>query len=265
MNTKILTFEDNYTENIKVCTNILKNGGIGIIPTDTVYGIGCIYSNTASINNLYKIKNRNHNKPIAVLISNIDMLNNLINNINSLEKKLIENFWPGPLTIIFNKSDSIPNILNSGLNTIGVRMPNDKICLDIMNLLNIPLAMSSANITNNKPDSNLEDIIRISYKLLKSKDKEPFENATKYFESLGVYTYADQEGRRYPLSNSANTVLDLMLKEKKNILILLRVLKKYLIILEVYLLYLVRMLYLMKLNLKDEEMHHGKWRRNHIE
>ena len=99
MNTKYLNFEDNYNKNIEECSTILKNGGIGIFPTDTVYGIGCVFSNTSSINNLYKVKNRNYNKPIAVLISNIDML---FQNMYKLDDKKIKNGLMESLIKVFN-------------------------------------------------------------------------------------------------------------------------------------------------------------------
>lgn len=151
-------------EALDYCTKVLSNGGIGIFPTDTVYGIGCDCLNTISLNNLYKIKKRELNKPMCILVSNIEMINTYVTNISKLEKKIIQNFWPGPLTIIFKKSNLIPDELNSGLSTIGIRMPNNKICLDLINKLGRPIATSSANISNELPEFSITTALLNNFK-----------------------------------------------------------------------------------------------------
>ena len=143
-------------DNITTASSILKNGGIGIFPTDTVYGIGCDFLNVNSLIKLFEIKKRDFNKPINILVSNKEMIYNFIKDINPIEKILIDNFWPGPFTIIFNKTNLVPDILTSGLGTVGIRMPNNKVCLDLINKLGSPIATSSANISN-EPATNFVD------------------------------------------------------------------------------------------------------------
>lgn len=143
--------------NINQAIEILKSGGIGIFPTDTVYGIGCDFSNTVSLNNLYKAKVRDYSKPINILVSRKDMIYKYVKNVNSIEETLINKFWPGPLTIIFNKTDLVPDLLTAGLNTVGIRMPNNKVCLDLIDTLGKPLATSSANISNEKPTNYINE------------------------------------------------------------------------------------------------------------
>ena len=157
METKV--FNKDYDYIIDYCAIQIKKGNIGIFPTDTVYGIGCDALNISSIQNLFSIKNRNLNKPINVLVSNLDMLKNLIYEINPIEEKLIKNYWPGDLTIIFNKSNIVPDILTSGLDTIGVRMPNNKICLELIEKFGSPIATSSANLADESPDSNINNLL----------------------------------------------------------------------------------------------------------
>lgn len=135
----------------------LRAGGIGIFPTDTVYGIGCNAFDESAIKKLFKIKSRSYTKPINVLISNKEQLKELVSSISEKEQKLIDKFWPGALTIIFTKKENTSNILTSNLNTIGIRMPNDKICLDLLNTTNFPLATTSANISNEKPGVKIAD------------------------------------------------------------------------------------------------------------
>lgn len=158
MNTQI--FNPPYTDlMINYCIYELKKGNIGILPTDTVYGIGCDSLNIQAINNLYKIKDRNLNKPINILISNIEMAKKYVKSINKIEEKLMESFWPGGLTIIFDKSNIVPNILTSNLNTIGIRMPNNTVCLDIINKFGKPIAMSSANLADKAPNTDLNSLL----------------------------------------------------------------------------------------------------------
>ena len=85
------------------------------------------------------------------------MIYNFIKDINPIEKILIDNFWPGPFTIIFNKTNLVPDILTSGLGTVGIRMPNNKVCLDLINKLGSPIATSSANISNERPTSVIDE------------------------------------------------------------------------------------------------------------
>lgn len=137
----------------------IKEGFVGIFPTDTVYGIGCNAFNENALQNLYKIKQRDLGKPINMLVSSIDMIKNYVKEIHPIEQKLMESFWPGSLTIIFDKSELVPDLLTSSQPTVGIRMPNNQICLEIISKLGIPLAMSSANLSDNPPDCKLSELL----------------------------------------------------------------------------------------------------------
>ena len=160
MKTETYDFTKKYHDTIiKKLGNDLKNGSIGIFPTDTVYGIGCNAFNEESILKIFNIKNRNYNKPINVLISDLEMLNLLVKNISNEEYKLIKAFWPGALTIIFNKENDISNLLTSNLNTIGVRIPNNNTAISLIKEANIPLATTSVNISGKPPGISSHDFI----------------------------------------------------------------------------------------------------------
>ena len=122
---------------LKSLSNILINGGVGIFPTDTVYGIGCNAFDDLAIKKLFDYKKRDLSKPINVLISNKKMLDKLVNNISDIEQKLMDSFWPGALTIVFKKNPNVSDLLTAGLDSIG----------DV----GLPLATSSANISNEPP------------------------------------------------------------------------------------------------------------------
>lgn len=159
MNTLFLKYNKDLNT-INTAINILKDGGIGIFQTDTVYGIGCDYSNINAINKLYLSKKRDINKPINILVSNMEMVNKFVKNINLIEQKLIECFWPGALTIIFNKTDLIPDILTAGLSTVGIRIPNNKMCLELINSFGAPIATSSANLSDENPALYVSDNLK---------------------------------------------------------------------------------------------------------
>lgn len=141
---------------INYLTNILENGGIAIIPTDTIYGLIGDATNEKVIKKIYKIKHREKTKPLLILISNIEMLNNYVENISNLERKIIAKFWPGPLTIIFNNKKNLSASLTSGKNEIAIRMPNNKSLLELINKLNKPLIATSANISNKKTITSID-------------------------------------------------------------------------------------------------------------
>lgn len=149
MNCEYLDFtkEIDYDKLHKASQSLL-NGDLVIFPTDTVYGIGCNPFIDSSISKLYNAKNRPVTKPINVLISNMDMLKDLTAIITDTEYKLMKVFWPGPITVILKKNGDISDKLTSGLDTIGVRMPNNKIALDLIEKAGIPIATSSANISD---------------------------------------------------------------------------------------------------------------------
>ena len=147
--------------NIDNLVSILKEGGIAVIPNDTVYGIICDALNINSINKIYELKNRDYSKPMIVLVSSIKMLKKCCVNINELEEKIINKYLPGELTIILKKSNYIPDIVSK--NTLGIRIPNDKNLIEIINKLNRPIVSTSANISSKKSITSidlLEDSIK---------------------------------------------------------------------------------------------------------
>ena len=157
---KIYNWQDgiNKYELVDVIT-VLEEGGIVIFPTDTVYGIACNCFQEEAIKKLYEIKNRPNYKPINVLTDNISKIELITKNINDKEKQLIDKYMPGALTLIMEKNDNIPNVLTAGLETIGVRIPNNKIALSILEKFDYPLAVTSVNISGQKEGIAVEDFI----------------------------------------------------------------------------------------------------------
>lgn len=137
----------------------IKNGNLVLFPTETVYGIGANALNVNAVNKIFKAKGRASDNPLIVHICNLEMLNNLVQEIGGIEQKLIDNFWPGPLTIIFNRKECIPNNVTAGLETVGIRMPSNKLARKLIEFAELPIAAPSANISGKPSGTKVEDII----------------------------------------------------------------------------------------------------------
>ena len=140
---------------------IIKNGGIVIFPTETVYGIGTNGLDAVAVEKLYNIKKRPITKPISLLVSDFDMINKVAKNITKKEYELMKKFFPGPLTIILNKKDIVPNIVTANTNTVGIRMPDNEITRKLIKHAGVPIAAPSANISGEPSNTNLNDLINI--------------------------------------------------------------------------------------------------------
>ena len=128
----------------------LKAGKLIIYPTDTVYGVGGIIELEETIENIYKAKERNFKSPLIVLVSDMEKIEKIayINEKNREKiEKLIKRFWPGGLTIILKRKDNVPDIMVSGGATVGVRMPEHEIALNIISRAGGMLPTTSANIS----------------------------------------------------------------------------------------------------------------------
>lgn len=153
--------DGNYTKDkLEEIAKIVKSGGIAIIPTDTVYGIVADALNENAVKKIYDLKQRDMSNPMSVLVSDISMIKKITKNISSQEEEIINNFFPGALTIIFNKSNIVPNIVTAGLDTIGVRMPNNKFILELIKTLKVPIVATSCNLASEMPIIEIDEIKR---------------------------------------------------------------------------------------------------------
>jgi len=164
MQSNIVKINPNYIneEIIKKVVSLLNRGEIIAFPTDTVYGVGGDIFNETAIDKIYRLKNRPTNKPINALISSENQLKMIVESIPMDAKSVIEKFWPGPLTIILKKKTEVSDKVTSSLDTIGVRMPNNKIALEIIKKFEKPLATTSANISD-KPSPLTADDVYINF------------------------------------------------------------------------------------------------------
>jgi tRNA threonylcarbamoyl adenosine modification protein (Sua5/YciO/YrdC/YwlC family) len=134
--------------------NVIKKGGVVLIPTDTIYGISCDATNIDAIKKVYDIKERNYNNPLLILVSSIEMLNEYVKEINDTEKELIDMFWPGKLTILLKKNNKIDDLVTAGSEYVGVRIPDNKYLIDVIEKIGKPLISTSANKSGDEPVIN---------------------------------------------------------------------------------------------------------------
>lgn len=153
INTQIVKINEFENENLKNnldlqnCANILLNDGIGAFPTETVYGLGGNGLSPIAVKKIYEAKGRPSDNPLILHISDLEMLDQIAKNINENSLKLIDKFWPGPLTLIFEKTNLIPYETSGGLETVAVRFPKNKIAQELIRLTKNPIAAPSANIS----------------------------------------------------------------------------------------------------------------------
>lgn len=139
--------KESYSKTITRCAEILNDDGIVAIPTETVYGLAASAYSDDAIKKIFTAKGRPQDNPLIVHISSLDMLNDIAIEIPKKAKECAKAFWPGPFTMVLKQSDKISKTVSAGLDTVAVRMPSDKVALDIITASKTPLAAPSANIS----------------------------------------------------------------------------------------------------------------------
>ncbi len=153
-----LKIDEDFFNKISDAAQAILNGDLVIFPTETVYGLGANGLDSEAVNKIFFAKGRNSDNPLILHIADFKMLDRVAQNISPLEKELMTKFWPGPLTIILNKKEVVPNNVSAGLNTVGVRMPKNPIALELIKQAGIPIAAPSANISGRPSGTNINDI-----------------------------------------------------------------------------------------------------------
>lgn len=146
-------------DNLKEINKVLDEDGVIIFPTDTVYGIACNCYSIDGLNKIFSFKNRPLSKPINVLTDSIEKIKMVSNGLKEKEIELIEKYLPGDLTIIVDKNERVPDLLTANLKTVGVRIPNHKMALKILENYPYPLATTSVNLAGLSPGMEVSDFI----------------------------------------------------------------------------------------------------------
>jgi len=142
---KTIVLDAGKHENIELCANEIKNGNLVAFPTETVYGLGTNALDEKSVTKIFSIKGRPEDNPLIVHVSSIEEVKPLVKAIPEIFGKLTDIYWPGPLTLIMQKSDIIPDNVTAGLKTVAIRMPAHPAALALIRASGSPLAAPSAN------------------------------------------------------------------------------------------------------------------------
>lgn len=129
---------------------LIRAGEVVAFPTETVYGLGADGLSQPAIEKIFKAKGRPQDNPLILHVDSVNMLKRLVHDISEEAYKCMDRFWPGPLTILFRKSDLVPDIITAGLDTVAIRMPSHPIALDLIRRSKTPIAAPSAN-TSGRP------------------------------------------------------------------------------------------------------------------
>jgi L-threonylcarbamoyladenylate synthase len=142
----------------KRVAEIIKNGGIAIVPTDTVYGFAIDAFNIEAQKKVYKIKCRSHKKPFILMAPDIESIRILVE-IPEKALKIAKRFWPGQLTLIFPTTE-MGKILSGGRKDLGVRIPGSKFILKLLKEIGSPIFTTSVNVSNKKSAKNIDETLR---------------------------------------------------------------------------------------------------------
>ncbi len=148
----------NLEEVAKQVSKLLKAGAVGVIPTETIYGIAADPFNKESVEKIFKIKKRERSKPILLLIPDEFWLKKLAKVSHSYVYKLISAFWAGPLTMVFQASEDLPDYIKGDKGTIGLRMSSSIFVKTLLKHFKSPITGTSANPSGSQPAKNPEEI-----------------------------------------------------------------------------------------------------------
>lgn len=141
---------------LEKAVNILKKGGVIAFPTETVFGIGAALDQPAAIRKIFRIKKRPKNKPLQVLVATMEQAKKL-GKFNKKALELAEKEWPGPLTLVVYKTRKVPKLVTGGSSKVGLRMPDHKIVLQLIEKCG-PLVATSANRSEEKPSLTAKEV-----------------------------------------------------------------------------------------------------------
>ena len=165
METKILYVDEKNIDQsiIEEAGAVIRGGGLVAFPTETVYGLGANALDADAVKKIFEAKGRPQDNPLIVHISNFDELPALVTEIPEIARKLMDKFWPGPMTIIFRKAGIIPYETSAGLESVGIRMPSNFIARALIKAAGVPIAAPSANISGRPSPTEVGSCIEDLY------------------------------------------------------------------------------------------------------
>ena len=140
-------------------SEILKSSGIIAYPTESFYALGVLATDKDAVEKLYKLKKRQAEKPLPIIVGDINSLASIVKSIPAGAEDLIKKYWPGPLTLIFDAQDNIPDLLTGTKRKLAVRIPGESVALRLVRALKFPITSTSANPSGKPPAEESGEII----------------------------------------------------------------------------------------------------------
>lgn len=137
---------------------ILKKGGVIAYPTESFYALGVLASDEEAVRKLFEIKKRPADKPLPIVVADIDILSSVVKEIPDQARNLMRRYWPGPLTLIFEANDNVSELLTGGTGKIAARVPGHGAALDLARSLKLPLTATSANPSSLPPAEDADAV-----------------------------------------------------------------------------------------------------------
>jgi len=146
-------------DKIRIAADVIKKGGLIAFPTETVYGLGADALNPKAVAKIFIAKKRPPDNPIIVHVAGKEDVYKLAREVSKVAERLMTEFWPGPLTLILKRSRIVPDITVVGLDTIAIRMPNNKVALALIRESNVPIAAPSANLAGKPSPTTAQHVL----------------------------------------------------------------------------------------------------------
>jgi len=156
---KLSLYENPLEKVLKKALEVLKGGGIVAYPTETFYGLAVVATNEEALRRLYELKNRPTEKAMPVIVGSREVLESIVKSIPLQAEVLIERFWPGPLTIVFDAIDGLSKILTGGTDKVAVRIPGESFALNLAMAADFPITATSANLSGMPPAEDATQVM----------------------------------------------------------------------------------------------------------
>lgn len=159
--TKVLVVDAAHpdTEELAQAAEVLRNGGLVAFPTETVYGLGANAFDGQAVVRIFEAKGRPQDNPLIVHVADRETVSQVAASIPPAAERLMERFWPGPLTLVLPKTPQVADAVTCGLDTVGVRMPNHPVALALIRAAGVPVAAPSANLSGRPSPTSAEHVI----------------------------------------------------------------------------------------------------------
>ncbi len=156
-----------FGQSVTRAAQVILNGGVIVYPTETIYGLGANALDIGAVERVFEIKARPKSNPILILIPGLSALDELVTEVPDTAASLMEKFWPGPLTIVFKSSPIVSTMLTAGTGKIGIRLSSDEFCRQLLEICQIPITSTSANLSG---EPNPDKVGIINRKVINSVD-----------------------------------------------------------------------------------------------